>query len=435
MTWKTLLPAGLAWAALAGPAVAGDLPKSVLATPLPPGPGATVPAGGPLAAPVITPAGTTKHGHQLFDVIPTGWGDGGSIRTSHPERHLLGKDHAPDHCPPAYPPACGESRGWVGLEFLFWATRSVSVPPLLTSGPASAAPGVAGALGRPTTDILFGRGGQLDEFRPGFRLEAGLYRDESAREAIFARFFFIGSESEGRSAASFGQAVLALPQALPGGGTFPLYVGYPGLTAGVADASVQTDFFGVDANLQRRLCDSGTCRFDAIGGFRYLYLGDRLDRRFALTSDPNSVVPGVRAFGEESVRTRNNFYGGQVGLGASGRWGALTAQARLLVALGVTDSELDGSLTRTAVGGPFLVPVGAAVGGGSHSDYFAVVPEAGVKFGWQPRDHLRFTVGYDWVYWSRVRRAPEAFALGPVPRGGGTDVWAQGFNAGLELRY
>jgi hypothetical protein len=432
VTWKTLLPAGVAWAALAGPAAAGNLPKSVLATPLPPGPGTVVvPGGGPLAAPVITPAGTTKHGRQLFDVIPAGWGDGEPIRTRHPERHLFGKDHAPD----LGPPACGESCGWVGLEFLFWATRSVSPPPLLTTGPASAAPGVAAALGQPTTDVLFGRGGRLDEFRPGFRLEAGLYRDETAREALFTRLFFLGSASEGRSAASFGQAVLALPQAPPGGGTFPLYVGYPGLTAGVADASVQTDFFGADVNLQRRLCDAGTCRFDAIGGFRYLHLGDRLDRRFATTALPGTPVAGGQLLGEESVRTRNNFYGGQVGLGASGRWGAVTAQARLLVALGVTDSDLDGSFTRTAVGGGLPLPVGVAVGGRAESDFFAVVPEAGLKLGWQPCDHVRFTVGYDWVYWSRVRRAPEAFTRGPIPRGGGTDIWAQGFNAGLELRY
>ncbi|MBX9627337.1 MAG: BBP7 family outer membrane beta-barrel protein [Gemmataceae bacterium] len=431
MTWKTLLPAGVAWAVLAGPAAAGEPPKSVLATPLPPRPGTVaIPDGGPLAAPVITPAGTTKHGHQLFDVIPTGW-EREAHRTSHPERHLLGKEPGPDACLAP----CGEQWGWVGLEFLFWGTRSVSVPPLLTTGPAFAAPGIAGAVGQPTTDVLFGGGGRLDEFRPGFRLEVGMYRDESAREAIFARFFFLGSESEGRSAGSFGPAVLALPQARPGGGSAPLYVGYPGLSAGVADASVQTDFYGVDANLQRRLCGAGTCRFDALGGFRYLYIGDRLDRQFATTSDPTSVVPGVRAFGEDSVRTRNNFYGGQVGLGASGRWGALTAQARLLVALGVTDSELDTSFTRTAVGGPFVAPASVALGGRSQSDFFAVVPEAGFKLGWQPRDHVRFTAGYDWVYWSRVRRAPEAYTLGPVPRGGGTDVWAQGFNLGLELRY
>ena len=433
MTWKALVPAGVVWAALGGPAAAGHRPAAVLATPLPPGPGAVVvPDGGPLAAPVLTPLGVTKHGRQLFDVIPAGWGDGGSIRTSHPERHLAGKEHAPDLCPPA---ACGEQLCWVDLEFLFWATRSVSPPPLLTSGPASAAPGVAGALGQPTTDVLFARGGQLDQFRPGFRLEAGLYRDETAREALFTRLFFLGSASEGRSAASFGPAVLALPQGLPGGGTFPLYVGYPGLTAGVADASIQTDFLGADVNLQRRLCDSGTCRLDALGGFRYLHLGDTLDRRFSLTTAPDALIPGVRASGEESVRTRNNFYGGQVGLGASGRVGAFTAQARVLVALGVTASDLDASYTRTAVGGPFLAPVGGAVGGGNHSNVFAVVPEAGLKLGWQPRDHLRFTVGYDWVYWSRVRRAPEAYTLGPVPGGGGTDIWAQGFSAGLELRY
>ena len=69
------------------------------------------------------------------------------------------------------------------------------------------------------------------------------------------------------------------------------------------------------------------------------------------------------------------------------------------------------------------------------STYFAAVPEVGVKFGCQPHRHVRFTAGYDWLYWSRVRRAADAYGLGPVARNNGTDVWVQGFNLGVEIRY
>lgn len=436
MSWKALVPAGVVWAAVAGPAAAGDLPKSVLATPLPPGPGVLVPDGGPLAAPVITPLGVTRHGHQLFDVIPAGWDKHGH-KTTDPGRRL-------------YEQVCStpadECCGWVDLEFLFWATRGVSPPPLLTTGPAAAAPGVAGALGQPTTAVLFGGGRTLDEFRPGFRVEAGLWRDEHAEEAAFVRFFMIGSESDGRSAGAYGQTVLAVPQGVPGG-TLPVYAGYPGVSRGVAEASTQTDFYGADGNLTGCLCDRGWGRLDLLGGFRYVYLGDRLDRQFATTATPidaaGPLVPGVggpfvppagsQLFEEDSVRTRNNFYGGQLGLGFGHRYGQLSGQVRGLVALGATVSHLDTSSTRTAAGVPGVV--GGAMSSSNTSTYFAAVPEVGVRFGWQPCSHVRFTAGYDWLYWSRVRRAADAYSLGPTIRNNGTDVWAQGFSGGIEIRY
>lgn len=428
MTWKTLLPVGVAWAALAGPALAGHNPVGVLATPLPPGPGTYVPDAGPLAAPVINAVGVTKHGRQLYDVFPAGWGKK-AHRTDDPGRRLFD-----DAC---RTPA-DECFGWVDLEFLFWGTRATAPPPLLTVGPATTGlaavpPGVAGAPGQPTTEAFFGGFGTLTQFRPGFRVEAGMWKDEHAEEAVFARFVMLGSASEGRSAGAFGQAGLAAPGRAPGG---TVLLGYPGLAQGVADASIQTDLYAADFNMQGCLCDRGSCRLDLLGGFRYVYLGDRLDRSFATTAQPGNPDAGRQTFGEDSFRTRNDFYGPQVGLGFGHRSGPFSVRARGLVALGVTVSDLDGSMTRTAVGGGLPLAHGAPSSRNT-SEYFAVVPEIGVKLGWQPCDHLRFTVGYDWLYWSRVRRAADAYAytVGPDVRNAGTDVWAQGVNVGVELRY
>jgi hypothetical protein len=73
--------------------------------------------------------------------------------------------------------------------------------------------------------------------------------------------------------------------------------------------------------------------------------------------------------------------------------------------------------------------------GREETSYFAVVPQFGVKVGWHPVDHVRLTVGYDYLYWSRVRRAAEQYNLSAVPRHDTSDFWAQGLGLGLELRY
>ena len=59
---------------------------------------------------------------------------------------------------------------------------------------------------------------------------------------------------------------------------------------------------------------------------------------------------GGQLFGEDSARTRNDFYGGQIGLGASRRVGAYSVQVRGLVALGVTVSVVSGTGAAASAG-------------------------------------------------------------------------------------
>ena len=58
-----------------------------------------------------------------------------------------------------------------------------------------------------------------------------------------------------------------------------------------------------------------------------------------------------------------------------------------------------------------------------------------MRLGYHPTDHLRLSLGYNFLYWSRVRRAPDEYNLSPVLSNRTTDFWAQGFNVGLEVRY
>src|SRR5262249_39282749 len=88
-------------------------------------------------------------------------------------------------------------------------------------------------------------------------------------------------------------------------------------------------------------------------------------------------------------------------------------------------------------------------------DRFAVVPELNLKLGYQFSPSLRFTVGYDLIYWSRVIRpggqvdpvldvnqipnfgavAPPVAVSRPAVLFKDTDFWAQGISFGVELRY
>lgn len=94
---------------------------------------------------------------------------------------------------------------------------------------------------------------------------------------------------------------------------------------------------------------------------------------------------------------------------------------------------------------------------GRHTrDQFSVVPEVGVKLGYQFTDHLRVFVGYNFLYWTNVVRPGDQidpvlnvaqipnFTIGnqaasqtvrPIVPFRNSDFWAQGINAGLEFHY
>ena len=109
-------------------------------------------------------------------------------------------------------------------------------------------------------------------------------------------------------------------------------------------------------------------------------------------------------------------------------------------------------VTTASPGGLLALPTNI----GSYTrDHFAVVPEVGVKVGYQVTEHLRVFVGYTFLYLSNVLRPGELIdrtvnvsqlpsILGPgtlvgAPRPAltfkDTDFWTQGVNFGLELRY
>jgi len=405
---------------------------SIFSTPLPLSPQTLVPAGGPLAAPIILPGGAGKHGQPTFNVIPAG-DSFGSVASPNSQSYF-----------PAGPatdsfvfggPAMGPGRAWVwgSAELLLGNTTGVNVPPLVTTGPASAGL-AAGAVGAPGTVVLSGGRKMLDNWRTGLRTEVGAWFGSAHDWGVSARFYSLFSTSDQFVGEADGTNVLNVPQLVSVGGTtvpVPVFVGFPGLAIGTVTTTVQTTFTGGDLNLRRLLVSDPAVRFELFAGYRQLHLGDELGREFRAGGGLGAVLLLV---GDDSVRTRNNFYGGQVGgLGslAFGRW---SLQAQSSVALGVNASDLDFDHTRLATIGTVAVPL-VQTESGDRVNYFSVVAEGGVRLGFRVTEHAKLTVGYTGIYWSNVRRAQEQFDLSATPTGGTTHLYTNLLSLGAEVRY
>ncbi len=200
-------------------------------------------------------------------------------------------------------------------------------------------------------------------------------------------------------------------------------------------------------------------------GFRYLDLRDTLsvtEDSTAVTTVPGVVNAGTRALVLDRFDTRNQFYGGQVGLNAEWRSGRWSVDARFKFALGGTNQSVDvegrqrviqpNGATQNFVGG--LYALSSNIGLQSQTR-LSFVPEVGLKIGYDITDNIRVFIGYDLIYWSTVVRPgdqidqsldtnliPNAGVVQPIanqvrPRVPfhQSNFWAQGVNAGLEFKY
>src|SRR5262249_57995102 len=116
----------------------------------------------------------------------------------------------------------------------------------------------------------------------------------------------------------------------------------------------------------------------------------------------------------DQFHTTNDFYGGQVGFDFECRRGHWFLGWTTKVAIGGVHQAVDvNGTTSTSVftgpnAGTFTSPGGLLAQptniGQIGRDRFAVVPEVGVKVGFQVTDHLRAYAGYNFLYMSSVVR-------------------------------
>jgi hypothetical protein len=319
-------------------------------------------------------------------------------------------------------------------------------------------------LGQPETTVLFGDQPLNNTGRSGGRVVLGWWLNPNAR--IEGDFFILGQANTGFSAASPDTAILARPFFnLRTGLQDSNVIAFPNQLQGSVIAAESSAFLGAGLHATHNLAvadfgDDRNCRVDFLYGYRYLQLQDRLTISGTSTSiDPNGVTPvGTSFLSSDSFSTFNNFNGADLGLIAESRcqrW-CLTTIGRLgiggtyerVTIGGSTTAVLPNGTSTTTPGGLLALPTNI---GTYRNTGFAVVPELELKLGFDLTQNLRFTVGYDLIYWSRVVRPggqidtfvntsqssgrPLVGTPGPLFAFHESDLWVQGLSVGGELRF
>jgi hypothetical protein len=384
----------------------------------------------------------------------------------------------------AYAGDGGGSCLWGGVEYLLWWIKKQPIPPslVLSGDPTTNNPGALNAGGQ---GVLTGHSVGLGALS-GARVFAGGWLDSESTLGIEASGFLLPQRTKAIRAASdaTGNPVLgfryfdtpsaATPLAedvfqasIPPGNPFGL-----GPFAGSLAVITQSRLWGAEANAVAGLVSSGCVRLQALGGFRYADLSETVSLNLQSTAVDGAAVtflgvpfPAPSAIvTSDTFRTRNQFYGGQVGLRGEFALGNLLIGATGKIALGSTHEVIDVqglSVLTTPGAAPVSVPVGQFAGpsniGRRTRDEFAVLPEVEFKLAWQLTSWLRASVGYDFWYLSRVARPGKqvdlvvndsvnpvngVFGVPPIDQSAfprpffeRSTFWAQGVTFGLEMRY
>jgi hypothetical protein len=383
-------------------------------------------------------------------------------------------------------PGPGDAAGpgqrlWVRAEYLLWWTRGYHLPPLVTTAPATDNEDLRGSFADPNTLVLFGGSSSPSSAMSGGRFMAGWNFDPCGTCGIEGGYFFLGRQNHTFTADSSQFPVLARP-------FFNVNTGMqdreltasPGLLptdafklSGTITANNFTSLQGAELNARHQLCCGCDYTVNGFAGFRYLDLHEGLtitENVVSAAAVPGFTIftPGNRIDVVDSFQTRNRFYGGQLGADGEIRRGPWSLMGRVQVGLGVTHQTIDiaGSQTVTTLAGDRSVFTGGLLAlpsniGQFSRDRFSVVPQVGLKIGYNLNENIRVFVGYDFLYWSSVVRpgdqidttvnvtqipnfipvgAPPGFipassAVRPVVPFRTTGFYAQGVNVGLEVRY
>lgn len=238
-------------------------------------------------------------------------------------------------------------------------------------------------------------------------------------------------------------------------------------------ATYSNQMWGAEVNARCTGLRIGCLNFGGLVGFRYLDYKEDLEafNRFnffqpadpAQADPPGSNLPDrIDILAHDHAQIRNQFYGAQVGFDIEGNWNWIFASARGKLAVGAMHQSVDifANTTTTAFapdsqnvsGGATLF--GANDVGHHGRNQVSAIPELNLRVGVQPCCWFRAYVGYDAMYIANVARVGDISTPTPstttVTAGGTTttlnvngngfrfsdsNIWTQGFSAGIELSY
>jgi hypothetical protein len=383
-------------------------------------------------------------------------------------------------------PAAAAPTFTLNVEFLEWWYKGNPIPPLLNTAPETNTQ-FAGTTLDPNARTILGR--QALDFQnvPGLRANFTVALAE--RWDVELNGFLMESQSVTRFFGGVnGQPFLTRPffnahdQVESGYDTSSA----SGLSGSVG-ATATNKFWGYEANMawHSDLPDSPLNKL--LVGFRQISLSENLTvlenvssagapaggpplLAFFPTVDANGTLvstnfnPATQTIRIiDGFRTRNDFYGPQAGAQFRWRRGPFSFDFLAKVAVGVNHETIEqagatslltgGVVTATGPGG--LLVVSTNTGRQTYNE-LTVVPEVGLKLGFDVTERVKFQVGYNVLYLSSVVRpgnqidtrinpqlVPSDVAYNPVganpglPRGffRDTDFYAHGVSFGLLVSY
>lgn len=341
--------------------------------------------------------------------------------------HYDGKpDTAPD-CPPDAPHG---HRNYGRAEYLMWWGQRQSAPVLLTEG-TPAVPLVGG-----------GEVGLIAQTRHGGRLQYGRWLNNCQDFGIEMAGFFIGGDDSVYERTSTGTPVLARPF-IDGLTGLPAQrvIAAPG-SPGIVDIGMLSRLWGLEGNVRCEICRWLCGHLDVLGGIRYLDFEENL----TVLSGTNTRR-GTANFAYDDFGARNRFIGSQVGLECEliyRKW-FLDSWAKLAVG---DNSEVVTIQGNRLIGGRVL-PGGLLAQpsniGRHRRDQFGFVPEVSVSAGYRVQEHLRATVGYNFLFLGNVARPGDQIDTRVNTTGAGPAVpnfsfnqgefWIHGLTAGFEFLF
>ena len=346
-----------------------------------------------------------------------------------------------------------------GEAMLLWTNGSGSVPALATTSPDGTPFDQAGVLGLNTTSVLFG--GDLDDDADlGYRGMIGVWFDPQQTWGIAGRGLYFDHDTANFSAQSSGSPILARPFFdVDLNVQDALVVAYPGISSGSINIDGSTEIQGFELFLRKMLYYGYGNRIDFLGGFHTTRVNDSLRiNDVIVVEDTGGVFPvGTEIETDDIFKTRNEFYGGELGLMAQGFDGRLTWNLISKVSLGATQetvsikgqstTTIPGGSTNTRPSGLLALPSNIGV---YERDEFTIVPELSLNLAYSLTSRFQATVGYTFMYWSNAAMAAEAVdtsinptqidppIVGPeAPVYTLTDesFWVQGLTFGLNARF
>jgi len=363
-------------------------------------------------------------------------------------------DHAavPEKTPPR--------RGYFDAEYLLWWVKDYNVPVLATTGTGTS----MGVLGQPGTVVLFGPGDVHFGARSGGRLSGGYWLDDCHTCGLDGSIFALGESNFRFTATSNQFPRIARPFFSPNVNREVVETTTaPRVSTGGIAVLGSSDLWGAELNARHRCREDCSSYLDLFAGARYLNLSEQLNIIEGIVAGPQAPEPlGTRILVNDQFTTRDQFWGGQLGIRGERSWGRWFANIRGSVALGDTHQTLDirgaqiivrpGQPPQFFTGG--LLAVSTNIGRFTQ-DEFSVVPEIALNLGYAITPRWRIFAGYSGLFWSNVIRPGDQIdrvvdvTFVPNPPPGVTpsgqrrptvlfqqsDLWIHGLNAGLEYRW